>query len=324
LPIPESQTQPTLLRTREVADLFGVHESTVKRWADAGEIETTRTRGGHRRISLRAAIAHARNAELPMPMMVFGDEAPSVWAATRTALKRQLDQPLAGFALHWTLTGQDRKLDGLLTFLRQRGFSLARLYDNVIGRLMHDLGDAWARGEIGVADEHLATHTIYEALIVLRARLLREAEAASMPIAARGPAIVGCSEGDKHELGALMVRTTLELAGWHVLYLGADVPIEEYVALQKRQAADLVAISFVPPHGPAVAQRTLRVLAELYDRNHPYALIFGGGGLEEYKPMSADMPFSALANLTSISALESWLDAQIAAGHFSPTKGDTA
>src|SRR5947208_16603498 len=42
-----------VLSTRQVATLLGVGEATVKRWADAGEIECFRTPGGHRKFRLR-------------------------------------------------------------------------------------------------------------------------------------------------------------------------------------------------------------------------------------------------------------------------------
>src|SRR5438270_632142 len=46
-----------VLSTRQVATLLGVGEATVKRWADAGEIECFRTPGGHRKFRLRDVTA---------------------------------------------------------------------------------------------------------------------------------------------------------------------------------------------------------------------------------------------------------------------------
>jgi excisionase family DNA binding protein len=43
-------TRQTWLPLRTAADLLGVSESTVRRWADAGDVRSFRTRGGHRRI----------------------------------------------------------------------------------------------------------------------------------------------------------------------------------------------------------------------------------------------------------------------------------
>lgn len=59
--MPET-TKPTWLTLHAAAVLLGVSESTIRRWADSGEIRSYRTNGGHRRIleeDLRAIVASA-------------------------------------------------------------------------------------------------------------------------------------------------------------------------------------------------------------------------------------------------------------------------
>ena len=46
-----SATAPTLLTTGQAAAMFGVTTSTIKRWADAGDLPHTRTLGGHLRFN---------------------------------------------------------------------------------------------------------------------------------------------------------------------------------------------------------------------------------------------------------------------------------
>src|SRR3954462_14990968 len=68
-----------VLSTRQVAMLLGVGEATVKRWADAGEIDCFRTPGGHRKFRLRdlTAFVQARkyDADLPAESEEPGDAA---------------------------------------------------------------------------------------------------------------------------------------------------------------------------------------------------------------------------------------------------------
>ena len=45
-----------LLSTREVSEMLGVGTTSIKRWADEGELECVRTPGGHRRFPLRAVV----------------------------------------------------------------------------------------------------------------------------------------------------------------------------------------------------------------------------------------------------------------------------
>ena len=50
----------SLLSPRDLADAIGVSESSLKRWADAGKIQVSRTDGGHRRIPLAEAVRFIR------------------------------------------------------------------------------------------------------------------------------------------------------------------------------------------------------------------------------------------------------------------------
>ena len=52
-----SDAKMDVLSTRQVAQLLGVGEATVKRWADAREIDCFRTPGGHRKFRLRDVTA---------------------------------------------------------------------------------------------------------------------------------------------------------------------------------------------------------------------------------------------------------------------------
>ncbi len=45
-----------LLTTREVSAMLGVGTTSIKRWADEGELECVRTPGGHRRFPLKAVV----------------------------------------------------------------------------------------------------------------------------------------------------------------------------------------------------------------------------------------------------------------------------
>lgn len=46
----DSPSRPVWLTLGAASELMGVSESTIRRWADAGEIRSYRTSGGHRRI----------------------------------------------------------------------------------------------------------------------------------------------------------------------------------------------------------------------------------------------------------------------------------
>lgn len=57
--------KPTL-SPRDLARVVGVSESSLKRWADDGLLQISRTTGGHRRIGLAEAASYIRRSGLPL------------------------------------------------------------------------------------------------------------------------------------------------------------------------------------------------------------------------------------------------------------------
>jgi hypothetical protein len=83
---------------------------------------------------------------------------------------------------------------------------------------LHDVGERWSAGSIGVAQEHFASH-------VLRSRLSVLMEAHERP---DGPlAVLACMPGEHHEFGLMATAIVLSRLGWRSSYLGANTPTAE-------------------------------------------------------------------------------------------------
>jgi methanogenic corrinoid protein MtbC1 len=160
---------------------------------------------------------------------------------------------------------------------------------------MARVGKEWQRGRLGIGEEHMASQTISEVLIRLRTGWDNVGSSSADPQDPLPVAIVGTMEGDHHDLGAQAVRVLLEREGWRVYYLGADVPVEEFADIQRAQGAALVCISFSPKNTPPDLLRAIRVLAEFYRPESPYALGLGGSVGEIPQEMLRENPFTSLA-----------------------------
>jgi diguanylate cyclase (GGDEF)-like protein/PAS domain S-box-containing protein len=100
------------------------------------------------------------------------------------------------------------------------GVAPAAIHALVIEPAMAHIGELWESNSISVADEHLATAIshgvlilLFDALSVTRAR-------------SRELVLLAAVEGQRHTLGLRMVADVLEGAGFDVLFLGADVPLD--------------------------------------------------------------------------------------------------
>jgi methanogenic corrinoid protein MtbC1 len=143
---------------------------------------------------------------------------------------------------------------GILERATGLGWSADELRCDLITPVMHEVGRRWERGEIGVADEHLATSVCEWLLFSIAGRAPRDRD----PAARR--AIVGCSPGELHSLGALIVANVLTERGWRVLYLGDSTPPDAWPPIVRARAADVAVLTTTTPSAVAHVPGTLRAI----------------------------------------------------------------
>lgn len=134
------------------------------------------------------------------------------------------------------------------------------------------LGDAWARGRVSVAGEHMASYAVQR-------RLAAAYEAAAQRT--EGPrVIVGLPPGARHELGLLAFATAARRVGLSTVYVGADLPAEDWSGAVAANEAVCVVLS-VPSARDLRALR--RVVADLR-AGHPELTIAVGGRQQARAP----------------------------------------
>jgi len=144
-------------------------------------------------------------------------------------------------------------------------FDLDTLCVQILTPCLVEIGEAWHRGEIRVAQEHFAS-------TFLRGHLLSLYQAYPLRRGALR-AFVGCAPSEQHEIGALMVALFLRRGGFRVDYLGANLDTADLVAYARDQRPALVALS-AATEGPALA---LERMAEGLTRLRPRPLLGFGG-----------------------------------------------
>jgi len=117
-----------------------------------------------------------------------------------------------------------------------RGIPLQDIHLKVIQPAQYEIGRLWQENRISVAQEHLATAISQLALSHLYRHLPRDPSNGKV-------VLLSCVEGELHEVGARMASDFLEMAGFDVRFLGANVPTSHLVHMVREQKPDLLALS---------------------------------------------------------------------------------
>ncbi len=267
-----------LATTSQAAEILGVHESSIKRWNSANQLHAQQTSGGHRRFLVSEILTFARENKLDAPLLYFGSYAERVWVGIEYLRKKGSYRKLIPLLYTWVLNDKNHLSNQLLVHLTKLEYSVSHLMDNLISPVLYRLGDEYLKGELAIGDEHRGTHAMRNTIIYFRERLR---ELNYIRLSQNKPvAIVGCGRGEDHEIGALMARLVLEVRGLKVVYLGLNVPTEEFAKQQIKHEASVVCIALMPPRGERDAHHILHLLDQVYNRYHPYRLAFGGGAIK--------------------------------------------
>ena len=183
-------------------------ESSLKRWADNGLLNFTRTGGGHRRIRIHEAIRFIRERSIPIqsPASIG---LPSDFAA--------IDQDCEESLLELFQRGDSRQAESFLMSRYLRGDSIARIGDHDIRPVLEALGHVPHTSE-GILREHCATQVCLQVIERMRV-LARVAEP-------RFQALGGAIGGDIYMLPTLLVSGVIEEMGGRAVNLGANTPTD--------------------------------------------------------------------------------------------------
>ncbi len=246
-----------LLSPRDLADAIGVSESSLKRWADAGKIQVSRTEGGHRRIPLAEAVRFIRDTGAVVVR-------PDVLGLGEVAANESTDPDEALF--QHLREGRGREARGLLMARYLAGESIAALADGPIMTAMARLGELWQHDPRGVFIEHRATDCCLQAVTNLRSLFEPPAD---------GPiAVGGAPGGDPYLLPSMLAAAVLASEGLRAVNLGPDTPIASLRHAIAHHRPRLVWLSLSSPIAPALDDEAAAMARELAAAHR--ALVIGG------------------------------------------------
>jgi len=245
-----------LFPIRTVADLTGVNPITLRAWERRyGLIEPERTDSGHRLYSDEQIDLITRVVGLLERGMRIGQ--------VKAHLEAQQANEHPDNQEHDTwLRYRNQMVAAVIQFDESRleesyGEALASYPVNVVSEellvpLLAELGDRWARGDGSVAEEHFFSCYLRSKLGARFHHRVRSHQGPKL--------LLACMPGDRHETGLLMFGLAANDAGFRIIMLGADMPLEELPAAVQKTGCDAIVLAGVQRASEATLKTDLPAL----------------------------------------------------------------
>ncbi|GAA1342498.1 cobalamin B12-binding domain-containing protein [Saccharothrix algeriensis] len=154
-----------------------------------------------------------------------------------TAVPRAVDaRDCAGWLWDAVVAGDEHRATEVVLAAVADGLDTEAVLLDVIGAVQRRVGAEWAANRLTVAQEHAATAINDRVIAALTA-------SSTAPGPRRGRITVACVDGEWHALPARLLAEVLKLRGFHVDYLGAQVPVPHLITHLHSTGPDAVALS---------------------------------------------------------------------------------
>ncbi len=205
-----------LIGLRAAAEQLGVHYMTAYRYVRIGTLPARKVDGAWQvRLGDLRAVADQEPAR-PGPGGIR-------WGPYRRQLRERLvagDEPGA-----WSIV--ERALVS--------GAPAQDIHLELMVPVLGEIGDAWARGEFDVADEHRASNVAARLIGRLGPSFARRGRK-------RATVVIGSAPGDQHSMPLAILGDIIRGQGLAVVDLGANTPAESFVE-SVRKHDDVIAVA---------------------------------------------------------------------------------
>ena len=141
-------------------------------------------------------------------------------------------------AVEAVIKGDEEAAVGVANKVVAEGLDPIEIISDGFAKGMITVGDLFAKEEYALPQVLLSAGAMQDAMDVLDPHIPRQDVKEKM-----GVVVIGTVQGDIHEIGKRIVGTMLEVYGFEVHDLGADVAIETFIEKAKELKADIVATS---------------------------------------------------------------------------------
>jgi methanogenic corrinoid protein MtbC1 len=181
--------------------------------------------------------------------------------------------------LYQSLIQHDELRAGELLRQANTTFDLTTICLEIMTPCLHQIGDAWYRGEIRITTEHFAS-------AFLRGKLLSLFQ--TYPSRRNAPKVlIGCAPTEQHEISSIMISVILRSSGLRVEFLGPDLPIDDLVEYSRYEHPDMVILSATMV---SAADSLIKMQEKLHKITHPPLFGFGGSAFNSNPSLRQKIP----------------------------------
>ncbi|MDP2684307.1 MAG: helix-turn-helix domain-containing protein [bacterium] len=248
----------------QLANLFGVNVSTIKRWADREYLPTSTTVGGHRRIS---------KEQLSTFINKYPKHAKSSYVL-RKLLKKDFKIEKNYWQEYYSLLkkNENQKALAIIEKLYLSGASIIEILRTTITPTLREIGEQWSQGKISVYEEHRMSFNMRIHLMHLDQFIPNKTNDKSPS------AIVACAPGEYHELPLQLVSLIFKLNGWKTYILGVNIKIGELIKVAKKLKPSGIVVS--KTYTKKESNAFFDKLTKFADREN-ICVAFGGGAWQQ-------------------------------------------
>ena len=250
--------ETALYPIRTVAELTEVNAITLRAWERRyGLFEPVRKASGHRLYTQAHIDLITRVVGLLDRGMRIG-QIKAQLEAESTALngnkvvndlwKRYTDRMIAA-VIQFNEQGLEDTYGEALSL-----YSIDTVTEKLLMPLLKELGRRWAEDEGSIAEEHFFGFYIRNKLGARFHHRVKVKDGSKL--------LMSCLPGDRHETGLLLFALAANSAGYHVILLGADMPLEELPATAQKAGCAAIILSGRLLPGSEVLKRSLPNLTE--------------------------------------------------------------
>ena len=204
------------LNTKQVGNLFGVDESTVRRWAMAGKIKCISSAGGHRKFSYNDIVSFANQKGI---ILSKNDKSKNL--TPKESVKEIVNH---------SLRHNYQSVEKALIELYLSGVPLTALMDDYIEPVLVSIQDNLDKNNISVAEEHIARKIVSKGLNQFKLSVINTKKY-------NGKNILGLNlENDIPDLPIDMIHILLEDVGYRVHNCGSNTSIVDIKTLLNKNS----------------------------------------------------------------------------------------